>query len=393
MHGITNSSYCTTDHKAYISITDQPIGSIIWDGQKSKTFDKRFYISGDSINIFPQGNRLQVEVRGDICQVVDNDEIRINWAEFEYWRLNTVFGEYYNFTNYDVSGMNLYRIWRWQANDMIVYIPQKNRLLINNYFFNDSLQTVAFTDTLFSKTEYFCASPEHFSTVDSIVADASSNLRNLTNGADYIIIYHPDFAGLADMFGVFRSNNFPDSTIQNPRIKIVNVNQIYDEFSYGLLDPYALQYFVKYAFEQWHTPAPFYVVLMGDMSYDYREILPDSRKNFIPSIPFFASIYGQAASDNLIVTVAGNDLKPDLAIGRLSMESVEEGNVLINKLLNYPNDDSKAWKQNVLVVASGLNLDDELSFGFNDASLELCYNYVSPQGFSCSKVFRYPKQT
>ncbi len=335
---------------------------------------------------------MQVEVRGDICQLVDNDEIRINWAEFEYWRLNRVNGEYYNFTNYDVSGMNLYRMWRWQATDMIVYIPQKNRLLINNYFFNDSLQTVAFTDTLAGKTEYFCASPEYFSTVDSIVADASSNLRDLANGADYIIIYHPDFAGLAEILGVFRANNFPDSTIQNPRIKIVNVNQIYDEFSYGLLDPYALQYFTKYAFEQWEAPAPSYIVLMGDMSYDYREILPNSRKNFIPSIPFFASIYGQAASDNLIVTVAGNDLKPDLAIGRLSMESIEEGNILINKLLNYPDDDSKAWKQNVLVVASGLNLDDELSFGFNDASLGLCYNYVSPQGFACSKVFRYPSK-
>ncbi|RKY90286.1 MAG: hypothetical protein DRQ01_09445, partial [Ignavibacteriae bacterium] len=74
------------------------------------------------------------------------------------------------------------------------------------------------------------------------------------------------------------------------------------------------------------------------------------------------------------------------------MESVEKGNVLLNKLYNYPDDDSKPWKQNVLVVASGLNLDDELSFGFNDASLELCQNYVTPQGFSCSKVFRYPSK-
>lgn len=389
MHGISNSSYCSTDHNAYISITDRLVGNIFWDGQRPKTFNKRFYVSDDSIKIVPVGNKLQVEVRGDSCP---NDEIRINWAEFDYWRLNRAYGEYYNFTNYDFAGMNLYKIWLWESNDMIVYIPQKKRMLINNYFFNDTLHTVAFTDTLSGETEYFCASPEHFSTVDSIVGDASSNLRDLANGSDYIIIYHSDFTGLAEMFGNFRSNNFPDSTIQNPRIKIVDVNQVYDEFSYGLLDPYALQNFVKYAFEQWQAPAPFYIVLMGDMSYDYREILPDSRKNFIPSIPFFASIYGQAASDNLIVTVAGNDLKPDLSIGRLSMESVVEGNILINKLLNYPDDDSKPWKQNVLVVASGLDLDDELAFRFNDASLELCYNYVSPQGFSCSKVFRYPSK-
>ena len=33
LHGMTNSPYCSTDHKAYISITDQPIGDIVWDGQ------------------------------------------------------------------------------------------------------------------------------------------------------------------------------------------------------------------------------------------------------------------------------------------------------------------------------------------------------------------------
>ncbi len=391
MQGITNSSSCVTDHKAYISITDQPIGNIIWDGQKSVTFNRRFYASSDSIQIYNVGNKLQVEVRGDLCPS-GSDEIRINWAEFDYWRVNRVNGEYYNFTNHDNSGMNLYRVWRWEGSDLLVYVPQKNRMLTNNYFFNDTLNTVAFTDTMSSETEYFLSSPEHFTTVDSIRLDSPSNLRDPSNGADYLIIYHPEFDNLAEVLRNFRSTNFPDSSIQNPRIKSVDVDQIYDEFSDGLLDPYAIQYFVKYAFEEWLAPAPSYIVLMGDMSYDYRQILPTSRKNFIPSIPYFAYLYGESASDNSFVTVAGNDLKPDLAIGRLSMESVEEGTILLSKLFNYPEDISKPWKEDILVVASGLNLDDELSFGFNDASLELCQNYVTPNGFHCSKVFRYPSK-
>ncbi len=42
--------------------------------------------------------------------------------------------------------------------------------------------------------------------------------------------------------------------------------------------------------------------------------------------------YGQAASDNLIVAVAGTDAAPDLAIGRLSIETVAEGEILLQKL-------------------------------------------------------------
>ena len=45
-----------------------------------------------------------------------------------------------------------------------------------------------------------------------------------------------------------------------------------------------------------------------------------------------------------------------------------------------------------MLLASGLSLQDELQFGFNDASLFLGNTYVIPQGFSASYVFRYPSK-
>ncbi len=59
------------------------------------------------------------------------------------------------------------------------------------------------------------------------------------------------------------------------------------------------------------------------MSYDYRALL----SNLVVQISFLQfhiilQQYGQAASDNLIVAVAGTDVAPDLAIGRLSIETV-----------------------------------------------------------------------
>jgi hypothetical protein len=393
LQGVLANSFYQPDHKAYVSINGIDIGYIIWDGQGDVVFDRRFYVSPDSVPIYPTGNILKVEVRGDLNPApADNDEIRINWVEFEPWRYNRVFGKYYNFKSFDSYGVNRFWLWRWQSNNMRVYIPGKNKLILDAKINNDSLQNVFFMDTLKSTTEYFCVSNDYYLSVDSIRSDTPSDLRSTSNAADYIIITHPKFLSIANTLADFRQNNFPDESIPNPRIKVVVISQIYDEFSYGLLDPYALKNFVQYAFEEWQSPAPSYVVLIGDMSYDYRGLLESSRPNFIPSVPYFAQQYGQAASDNLIVAVSGTDLAPDLAIGRLSMETVEEGNILLNKLIDYPDDPSKEWKEDILLVASGLSLEDEIQFGFNDASIALCQTYVEPQGFHCSKVFHFPSK-
>ncbi len=128
------------------------------------------------------------------------------------------------------------------------------------------------------------------------------------------------------------------------------------------------------------------------MSYDYRHLLADSRPNFIPSIPYHAYTYGQSASDNNIVTVNGNDLVPDLAIGRISIETLDEGEVIIQKLSSYPGDNSKKWKQNVLLVASGQDNADELVHNFNDECFFLEDTYLNPNGLTATKVFRYPNK-
>ena len=386
MQGMSNSSFCTNDHKAYIIINDEPVGDILWDGQKDVVFNKRFYASPDSIPIYP-GNFLKVEVRGDVCSDAD-DEIRINWYEFEYWRGNSAFGKYYNFKNYDNSGINRYGIFDWQGSDMRVYVPNKSKVI----HISSTASYTQFVDTLKATTEYFLAASDYYSTVDSIVADIPSDLRNISNGCDYIIITHNKFIDIANQLAALRQSNFPDESIPNPRICVVDIQQIYDEFAFGFLEPFSIREFIKYAFENWTLPAPAYVVLLGDMSYDYRGLLESSRSNFIPSIPYFTSIYGLAASDNQFVAVTGIDLAPDLAIGRLSIETVEEGSILLQKLTDYPDDPTKPWKQNVLLLASGLNLQDEISFGFNDASLYLGNTYVIPNGYSASYVFRYPSK-
>ena len=392
MHGVSNNNRCPS-HQAYISLANNElIGTYTWNGQAEATFEKRI----DSIKNYPTGNKVSVFVYGDACPDTINpdDEIRINWFEFEYWRYLRTYPNNFNFTsNPNEFGVNRFWLSRWQRDNAKIYIPSKSKVISDPDIPNDQYNSLRFVDTVSALTEYFVIASDYFLTVDSIKFDSPSNLKSTGNGSDYIIITHPNFKNIAEGLKSIRSVNFPDTSISNPRIFIADVQDIYDEFSDGLISPEAIKSFIKYAFENWVIPAPSYIVLLGDMSYDYREILSDSRPNFIPSIPYFTQEYGQTASDNMFVAVAGTDVTPDLAIGRLSIENVAEGAVLLEKLSTYPSDNSKAWKQNVLLFASGISLADEISFGFNDASELLENNFLTPNGYTTSKVYRYPSKT
>ncbi len=392
MHGLTTSNYlCNYDHNVDVYVNSKIVDSIKWNAQTAMTFVDSFYIHPDSFQVFPENNFMQVRANGRVCNSSRSDEIRINWFEFEYWAYNWTTTDHLYFTSPPQNfGTNRYILWRWQDTTMKVYVPLSGKLLINNQINRDSINSVLFADNVFQETEYFCGTTNHFFTVDSIVADVPSTLRDVNNAADYIVITHPKFQNIAQRLKNFRMNNFPDTTVTNPRIYIANVMDIYDEFSFGKLNPQSIKEFIKYAYEKWQKPSPNYVVLIGDMSFDYRKINPNSRENYIPSIAYHSIQYGRAASDNGFVTVAGADNIPDLVIGRISIETVAEGNAYLDKLEQYPADPGKAWRETALLLASGADEVDELKFGFNDESLVLYNYYLKPMGYEANMVFRFP---
>lgn len=395
MQGLTTNGGCDANHKAYVSLNSMPIDAISWAAQNTATFVRTIKISNDSFHLYPAGNLLQVKVIGDACPLINSDEVAVNWFEINYWRDNRADTNHIEFSSPpNVTGKVEFWTWRWARDSIEVFIPQKGKIIKNALVPHDQYSSAIFVDSVNSNSpvDYFCAGYDYYLSPDSIIKSVQSDLRNTANGADYIIIAHPDFKSVAEKLANFRQNNFPDPTITNPRIKIVYVNQIYNEFSNGLLDPYALQDFVKYAFYNWQKPSPTYVVLLGDMSHDYRHVLATSRPNFVPSIPYYSYTYGEGVSDNMIVAVTGNSVHPDLAIGRLSCETVDEGNVLVDKLINYPQDNSKDWKRNVLLLSSGIDQADESALGLNQASVELEQTYLIPNGIKSTKVMRYPNQ-
>ncbi len=386
LHGLTTYDAYNPDHLAKIFINDQQVGTKSWDGETRATFEGKFTFGNNGV---PEESQNNFKVSVDGASIDNSDVIRINWFELEYWRKLKADQNNLTFeSSGGVTGTNTYSITNWQPGNMDIYVPQRGEMISNPEILNDTSGTVLFNDNINEKTEYFCVSNNYFLLPDSIIKDNPSDLRNTENGADYLIITHPDFMQAANRLAAYRSQHL--SGYSNPRIKVVNIKDIYDEFSNGLLNPYAIKDFIKYTFDNWSEAPPAYVALIGDMSYDYRHLLSSSRPDFIPSIPYQQIRYGQAVADNNFVAVSGNDVFPDAAIGRLSCETLDEANILVDKIIHYPADNGKQWKQNVLLIGGGSDVSDENFFHFNNEELYLQNEYINPKGYTTSKVFRYP---
>lgn len=393
LNGVSFSP-CPTAHNAWVKWNFTKIGpTVTWSGQTRAMIESSFYwgVGGDSVYCSPDSNYIIVGL--DTANCAGNlDIVRLNWIELDYWRLHNMFQKpYFDFKSPpNRFGANNYFLFRYPYQSMKIYIPSRADLINNPWIRGDVDQGVYFRDTIYQQTEYFCVSPDYYLTVDSILKDKPSDLHNLLNGADYIIITHELFKTAAERLKSYRENNL--FGFDSARVALIEVQDIYDEFNFGLMDPSAIKSFISFAFNNWQQPSPSYIVLVGDMSHDYRKILPDSRDNFIPAIPFQALRYGQVATDNEFVTIIGNDFIPDLAIGRISCETIEEANLLIDKIINYPGDPDKLWKKTIGLFSGGLDENDENTLRFNDRSMDLENLFVKPHGSLTTKVFRYPNK-
>ncbi len=192
-----------------------------------------------------------------------------------------------------------------------------------------------------------------------VEAATSSDLLSPANGADYVIITHPVFLEASKRLAQWRSTQKGGGY----RTKVVDVTQIYDIFSNGMVNPQAIKDFLTYAYKNWAPPALSYVAIMGDGTYDHRgideELYPEPPElaGYIPTHYIWTTSFGKTSVDHWYTTVNGIDELPDFYIGRLSVETLEEAENVVDKLISYddkrPNGD---WRRRILSVA-----DDEIN--------------------------------
>jgi len=147
---------------------------------------------------------------------------------------------------------------------------------------------------------------------------------------------------------------------QGRSVALMDVEDLYDEFSFGDKNPQALRDFLALAKAQWKTP-PRFVLLAGDASIDPRNYFGLGDCDLVPTKMVDASVM-ESPSDDWFADLNGDDV-PDMAVGRLPVRTAAEAAVVVSKIVGYESTPAGNWTGRALLVA-----DNSDVFSFERAS-------------------------
>ncbi len=313
------------NHHSIVSLNGVVINDSLWDGLIEFV---------DEANIAPGTlndgiNDVSVELPGDTGSEVDI--IYFNWIAVNYWRHLEAEQDSLKFT-IDGDGLMQFDIKGFSLNDVKVYDitdPFKVKEIVDvSMESGDQGFTASFEDQVSDHKTYYVATESQIKQPASIVVWQPADLKNLSNGADYIIITGQEFITSIEPLLQFRAG-------QGLRVKAVAVESILDEFNFGIFDPGAIKQFLQYAYENWQQPAPTYVLLVGDANLDYRDYLETGKKNIVPPYLDITNEIGSTPIDDWYVSVEGDDILPEMFIGRVSGNSPKQVSDVVNKIIRY----------------------------------------------------------
>jgi hypothetical protein len=233
------------------------------------------------------------------------------------------------------------------------------------------------TDTLTVPHNYFVINASSRLKPDTLIGKTFQNLRLQSRGADYIVITHSLFETDANRLAQFRH------TQDKLRTAVIDVQDIYDEFNYGQLDPVSLRKFLKYAYYNWTHPSPTYVLFFGGTTWDFKRNLPTSTKlNYVPS-------YGNPPSDNALVCFdTTTTYIPYMLVGRVPVESTATASSVVDKIIGYDAPPSGTWDKNGLFITGGDDQGEQFTFDYYSDNFVNLYWAPYPIGGTTTKVYK-----
>jgi uncharacterized repeat protein (TIGR01451 family) len=193
----------------------------------------------------------------------------------------------------------------------------------------------------------------HVSTVESLgkprLEERQPGTNLLRGTPDLLILSHQDFLPGLQRFARARRS-------QGWRVKLVDVEAVYDHFGDGIFGPQAIHAYLRRA----HPRMGFgYLLLVGGDTYDYHDYLELGSISFVPT-PYTQtdSIVRFTPADALYSDLDA-DGSPDLAIGRWPVRTVDELQAVIDKTLEY---DSLPYSGTAVLAADKRDLASNYSF-------------------------------
>jgi hypothetical protein len=370
----------TPSHHLRFTINNNTIGEIRFDDTEDLVFRAAF-----------PGQWLREE--NNIFQILSVDDtgaqinqVYIDWVEIGYWRQYVASHDTLAFRAPENAGgaWSLYKIDNLTSSAALL-IDRRNNELLEGFAVSSRFQ-ISFIDSTGAGRDYFVFTPQAVRAPDRISLKAPSNLRSAANAADYILITHDDFLVAAQRLADHRrqhNGRYAKDRLRNMRVAVVNVEDIYDEFGFGIPHPGAVREFLRYAYFNWQKPAPAFVGFLGDASLDPNfYVLGSNKRNFIFS-------FGDPASDNRLVCFDGpDDFLPEMFAGRLAVETPAQAEALVDKIIFYERGAIAEWNKTFVFLNGGINSFEQETFRRQSESLIAQHVFAKPMSGSAVRIYK-----
>ncbi|MBZ0182711.1 MAG: T9SS type A sorting domain-containing protein [Melioribacteraceae bacterium] len=269
----------------------------------------------------------------------------IDWYEIEYPRylkavndsLEFSFGYLESTDKYNISISNI------SSGEVSVW---KKGSKFKRLGFNFENNSISFTDSVSNLDSYVIMKNESILKPNISYFNSFNNLTSTNNSAEYLLITDKKFLQVAEEYKSFIENSYQINA------KVIDVDDIYDNYSNGFFNPEAIRTFLEIANRNWHDPKPKYVFLVGGATYDYHgnkhkyQGYPQ-KKNYVPS-------FGASVSDNWFVIWDSTGANiPQMNIGRVPVETVEEFQFYFEKHKQYIEKSYDDWNKTFMFFSSG----------------------------------------
>lgn len=327
----TESLASSPDHHIELSMNGNSIYAAEWDGIGRLAFNVEF----DQSFLLPGSNQLTLT--SSLLAGRSSDSLYIDWFEVTYTHQLQAQADQLFFEYPESGTVRQYRVGGFSSMNIDVLDITSPLEPISVQIQPGSQQGSTY------QAEFIAQHPEIARYLitssppkkpQAVTQYTFKNLHDTTLGADYIIIAHPNFISTAQTLADYRS-------AQGLRSMVVDLEDIINEFNDGIYHSLAIKSFLAYALANWAPPAPSYVVLVGSghWNFYYR---PGPTNNYSsaeifmpPHLAWVDPWQGEVDSASALGMIVGNDLLPDLAIGRIPVENPEELSTVINKIIAY----------------------------------------------------------
>ncbi len=356
-------SYTNKPHKVMVWLNNRLVGSSgnSWFNQDVFTLDNYQNSTIRTLDLAHGENTLEIQMP-ELPPNVASDYILFNWADITYDRQYRAYHDYIEFRRPSIiyfpnNDLFQFEIEGFTRPDIEVYKKGISKIINYDLTFQGDekhrLYKITFQDNVRGDDiEYIALTPDLKLKPERIEVEEpfdpehpQRTLKDPTNAADYLIITHQKFRQRVEELAEYRRS-------QGLAVTVVNVQDIYDEFNYGIKSPLAIQRFLKYAFYNWdRTHRLKYVVLFGDANYDYKTA-DVVHEDFVPTFFFQTYKFGAVATDFPYSLIAGDDYIPDVFVGRIPAATNSEVTSYIAKIKEYEQNPAPGpWRNQSLFIS------------------------------------------